>query len=426
MARAGLIVCAVLLGAAALTPLSVTAQRGGMFLGSADDPAIQYATTPLANVVDDLDRAIQDGSVRLSFDGRSGYLGSLLDALRLPADSQLLVYSQGSLQGRRVGPSNPRAVYFSDRVAVAWVRDGDVLELAAHDANAGAVFYTLEQRPAERPVLKREFRCLGCHMTGDTGGVPGFLMFSTSLDTTGERYMRIVATDQRTPYPDRFGGWFATGHSGSARHLGNQVPALERHDGADLSSVAGLFDPDGYRAATSDIGALLVFSHQVQMSNLLTRASWEARAADPARHPDRSVQPQFVETLMNGVAEEVVDYMLFVDEAPLPDGVRGGSAFAARMAAGAPRDRRGRSLYELDLTRRLLKYPCSYLIYTPAFDALPPLARTAVYKRLWQVLSGEAREPKYGALSLADRQAIVEILHDTKPGLPSYFTTVTH
>lgn len=420
------IACAALLGAAALWPPHVGAQRGGMFLGSADDPAIQYASAPLDNVVDDLNRKLQDGSASLTFEGRSGYLRSVTEALRVPVDSQLLLYSQGSLQGRRVGPSNPRAVLFSDRVAVAWVRDGDLLEIAAHDAQAGVVFYTLEQRPLDRPVFKREFRCLGCHMTGDTGGVPGFLMFSTSLDTTGERYMKIVATDQRTPYADRFGGWFATGHSGSDQHLGNQVPALEHHRDALLPSVAGLFDPDGYRGATSDIGALLAFSHQVQMSNLLTRASWEARAADPALHPGQPVQAALVETLMEGVAKEVVDYMLFVDEAPLPEGIRSGSGFAARMSASGPRDRQGRSLYELDLTRRLLKYPCSYLIYAPAFEALPSSAKSAIYRRLWRVLSGEEREPRYGVLSVADRRAIVEILKDTKADLPPYFTRVTH
>ena len=64
------------------------------------------------------------------------------------------------------------------------MRDGDVLEIAAHDARSGVVFYTLEQKAAERPLFKREFRCLGCHQTGDTLGVPGFLMFSTTPDPT--------------------------------------------------------------------------------------------------------------------------------------------------------------------------------------------------------------------------------------------------
>ena len=414
---------AALLCALSLSLRGVSAQAGGLFLGSADDPAIQYSTAPPRNLVDDLNRRLQDGSARLTFDGRSGYLGSALQALNLPTNSQLLVYSQGSLQGRLVGESNPRAIFFGDRIALAWVRDGDLLEAAAHDDRSGIVFYTLEQRASERPVFKREFRCLGCHMTGETSGIPGLLMFSSRPDPSGDRHMIIQPMDHRTPYEQRFGGWFVTGAARAMSHLGNRVAALDGRQG-DVSSVDGLFGPDGYRAATSDVAALLTFSHQVHMTNLLTRASWEARAADPALHPGASGQIAAVEALMRGIASELVDYMLFVEEPPLPATVAGKSGFAERMSATGPRDRRGRSLYQLDLTRRLMKYPCSYLVYSPAFDALPPLAKLPIYERMWMVLSGEAADPRYRSLSRADRQALVEILRDTKPDLPAYFTAV--
>jgi hypothetical protein len=413
-----------MLCAAAWSPLPLGAQRGGQFMGSADDPAIAYSTAPVNNIVDDLNRRLQDGSVALTFEGRSGYLQSVLDALRLPADSQLLLFSKSSLQGRLISPSNPRALFFNDRVALGWVRDGELLELAAHDERQGVVFYSLDQRPTARPEFKREFRCLGCHLSGDTLGVPGLLMFSTAPET-GNQQMKIVTIDQRSPLAERWGGWFVTGASGAARHLGNQVPALEGHPG-DVTSVAGLFDPDGYRAMSSDIAALLTFSHQTHMINLLTRASWEARAADPAQHaqtPAAPGQAALVEEMLKGIAAEVVDYMLLIDEAPLAKAISGRSGFAERVSANGPRDRKGRSLYELDLKTRLMKYPCSYLIYSPAFDALPSLAKTLIYRRLWQVLSGDAREPRYRSLSLADRRAVVEILKDTKPDLPAYFAT---
>src|SRR5205823_12956161 len=120
------------------------------------------------------------------------------------------------------------------------------------------------------------------------------------------------------------------------------------------------------------------------------------------------------------------DYLLFLDEAPLTDRVRGSSAFAQRFAAAGPRDAKGRSLRELDLTRRLMKYLCSYLIYSDAFDALPASAKDPIYRRMWEVLSGEDSGARYRtALSLADRQAIVEILRDTKQDLPPYFQTVS-
>lgn len=429
--RFGPATCAVigagLLCAAASWPAGLGAQRGGMFLGSADDPAIAYSTGALNNVVDDLNRRLADGSARLTFEGRSGYLKSALDALAVPADSQLLVFTQLSLQGRLVNPSNPRALYFSERAVLGWVRDANLIEIAAHDEKAGVAFYTLDQKPAERPTFRREFRCLGCHMSGDTLGVPGLMMFST-IPPGGGSQEQVTAMDQRSPLAERWGGWFVTGDTGALRHIGNQVPALASHAGGGVASVDGLFDAEGFRATSSDVAALLTFSHQTHMTNLLTRASWEARAADPALHGGIAAAPgqlPLVEALMTGVATEVVDYMLFVDEAPLPGPVAGRSGFAERMTARGPRDRRGRSLYELDLQRRLMKYPCSYLIYSPAFDALPPLAKAPIYRRLWAVLGGEVQDPRYRSLSLADRQAVVEILRDTKPDLPPYFAAVT-
>ena len=406
-------------------------------MGSADDPAIAYSTAPLSNVVDDLNRRLQDGSAALTFEGRAGYLQSVIDALRLPTDSQLLVFSKGSLQARQISPSNPRALYFNDRVALGWVRDAELIEVAAHDAKLGMVFYSLEQRAAPRPVFKREFRCLGCHVTGDTLGVPGLMMFSTRVDPV-DQHATVTVMDQRIPLAARWGGWFVTGSSGRARHMGNQAPALQGRSEAALAAVDGLFEPDGFRRMSSDIAALLTFSHQTHMTNLLTRAAWEARAADPAEHAQVSASPgrsapdrrpptalPLVETMMRGIADEVVDYMFFVDEAPLPDAVSSSSGFRERLAASGPRDRQGRSLYELDLNTRLMKYPCSYLIYSPAFDALPPLAKAPIYRRMWDVLSGAAREPRYASLSLADRRAVVEILRDTKPDLPTYFSAVT-
>jgi hypothetical protein len=207
--------------------------------------------------------------------------------------------------------------------------------------------------------------------------------------------------------------------------MGNETAALDARVSRELTSVEGLFDSDGYRALSSDIVSHLVFTHQIGMTNLLTRAGWQARVADPALHPPYTAAPgeeERIALMMKGVASEVVDQLLFVDEAPLTDRVHGQSGFAERFAASGPRDRQGRSLYELDLNRRVMKYPCSYLIYAPAFDALPPRAKDPIYTRLWEVLSGEERDARYQkALPRADRQAIVEILRDTKKDLPSYF-----
>ena len=402
------------------------AQRAGSFMGSADDPAIRYSTAPLNNAVEDANTKIQSGAVPFTFEGRSGFLRAALDALDIPVDSQMLVFSADSLQGKRINERSPRAIYFNERVALGWVRDGDFIEVAAHDESAGAVFYTLEQRsgPTYRaPQFMRGGRCSGCHVSGDTLGVPGLVMFSTSQPGAGPGVPRRV--DHGEPLTRRFGGWFVTGSAGSSPHMGNDVTALKGRADRTLRSAEGLFDPDGYPVMSSDVVAHLVFAHQVGMTNLLTRASYEARAADPRLHPPFRSTPEqdaSIASMMAGVASEVVDYLFFVDEARLTSRVRGTSGFAERFSAGGPRDRRGRSLHQLDLNRRLMKYPCSYLIYSPAFDALPSGAKDPVYRRMWEVLSGQESGERYrAALSPADRHAIVEILRDTKKDLPQYF-----
>ena len=383
----------------------MSAQHAGAFRGSIDDPAISYSSGPLDNVVLDVNRRLRDGSLKFAFDARNGFLDSALEALQLPIDSQLLVFSRGILQGKLIDDQNPRAIYFNDRVALGWVRDGDVLEVAAHDATAGIVFYTLQNKTAGTPEFTRVFHCLGCHVAGDTLGVPGLLMFSTSR-RTGTQFDGVPRhVDQSDPIAQRFGGWFVTGSTGSMKHMGNDVSALDGLPSRELTSVDRLFEPSGYRTVTSDVVAHLVLTHQAGMTNLLTRAGWEARMTASA--DETAVAP-----LMDGIAREVVDYMLFVDEAPLTDRVRGNSGFADRFSKRGPHDAKGRSLYELDLTHRMFKYRCSYMIYSPAFDALPPRMKSAIYHRMWDVLS---------TMPAAERQPIVEILRDTKPDLPASF-----
>ena len=401
------------------------AQRGGMFHGSADDPGIGYMTSPLENPIDTLNKRLDAGTARLTFQGRSGYLRSALEAIGLPIDSQLLVFSPASLQGRRISPTNPRAIFFKDDVELGWVRDGDVIEVAAQDARQGIVFYTLPQKEVEAPRFQRATTCLGCHMSGDTSGVPGLLMFSSTPESD-RAFASTIFMNHTMPVANRFGGWFVTGALTPASHQGNAVAALEGRSRA-LTSTEGLYDPDGYLSSSSDIGALMVFAHQAQAINLMIHAGWEARAADPALHPGRPPDSEaLLAPVLQAVAEDVVDSLLFIDEARLDGRVQGASGFAERLAAEGPRDKKGRSLRQLALTGRLMRYPCSYLIYSPMFDALPPSMKSLIYERLWQVLSGAEKDARYrAALTLADRQAIVEILRETKAGLPSYFKLVT-
>jgi hypothetical protein len=124
---------------------------------------------------------------------------------------------------------------------------------------------------------------------------------------------------------------------------------------------------------------------------------------------------------INLAADELVDYLLFIEEDLLTEPVKGTSGFEASFPKEGPRDRKGRSLRDLDLKTRLLKYPCSYLIYSDAFDRMPDAARERVYRRLWEVLTGADKSPKFARLSTEDRRAILEILLETKKNLPAYW-----
>jgi len=381
------------------------------------DPRIDYLGGATTDPVARLNEKLKSGALALRDEPTRGYLRSVLEALDVPVESQILVFSKTSFQGPRIGPHNPRAVYFNDRVAVGWVRGGEVLEFAAHDPRQGTVFYTLAQPGSGPPEFRRNnIACVQCHSSEATNYVPGMFVGSVYPEKSGmPAYGPAYLTDHRTPFELRWGGWYVTGDH-SSRHLGNAVvtdpnnlEGMATPETSHVRSLAGRFDPEGYLSTDSDLVALLVMEHQAYMLDLITRIGWEARLGSDA---GRSI---------TATAAELVDYMLFVDEAPLPDRIAGSTRFAEVFQARGPRDGKGRSLRDLQLSGRLMKYPCSYLIYSPAFDALPAVATGAIYQRLWEVLSGADHSARYARLTKADRQAILEILGATKPALPGYF-----
>ena len=89
-------------GVAARVAVPVGAQSRGMFFGSTEDMAIKYGTAPLDNPVIALNQKLKDGTIRLTLDGRGGYLESALQALEIPVESQMLVFSATSLQARLI------------------------------------------------------------------------------------------------------------------------------------------------------------------------------------------------------------------------------------------------------------------------------------------------------------------------------------
>jgi len=105
--------------------------------------------------------------------------------------------------------------------------------------------------------------------------------------------------------------------------------------------------------------------------------------------------------------------MLFAGEAKIYEPIAGVSTFTRTFPQQGPRDSQGRSLRDFDLTKRLFRYPLSFMIYSEAFDALPDLAKQQIYRKLFTALTLE---------STTENQATLAILRETKPNLPGYWS----
>jgi hypothetical protein len=413
----------VLLG---LVAAGVRAPAQGDFQGAShlmpfDEDTIAYSKARETGRVARLQQRLDSGEVQLTSDDAYGYLLSLLRGLDISTNSQMLVFSKTSFQRDRIGPKAPRALFFNDDVYVGYVPGSPLLEISAADPRLGGVFYTLGQARAERPRFMRTDQCLECHASAKTMGVPGPLVRSFATDESGvvDLASGTSLVNHRTPIEERWGGWYVTGQHGRQTHRGNLIgPAAfdrqqkEPNHAGNQTNLSRFFDGSAYPAPTSDIAALLVLEHQVHMHNFITRLNYEATLA--------LKQYGHLNYLRN-VTESFLRYLLFVEEAPLASPVHGSEAFAREFTARGPRDRQGRSLREFDLRTRLFKYPCSYLIYSEAFDALPGPMKERLYQRLHDILTGKDDAPEFQQLSQGTRRAILEILAATKSGLPQYW-----
>ncbi len=378
-------------------------QRTGAFDQSRDHPAIKYSTADTHTIVDDLNRKLADGSAKLVFDEKTGYLKSVLELLKIPVESQVLVYTQTSQQARHITMTNPRAIYFNDEASVGYIRGAGMLEIVAQDPQLGSIFYVIHQEPGAAQRFGREQQCLRCHLSWDTLGVPGLSVLSTLPRQTERDYANGFFVDHYRAIQERWGGWYVTGRRVPARHMGNLPLFMAKPPDTPppaRASLAGQFDLSGYLTAYSDVVALMVLDHQAHFANLVTRATWEARLGNEMRIAES--------------ADALADYLLFVDEAAIADGpIVGSSGFAEVFVAQGRKDAKGRSLRELDLKTRLQKYPLSYLIYTRQFAALPQAPKNLVMGRIDDVLSGKIGGPKYAHLTPPVRAAIREILAAT-------------
>ena len=415
----------LIVGLAVILPAVVSAglqsQPPSQSLYDFDHGVVRYTTTDASDPISKIQGRIDSGDLKLKFDSDLGYLPALLEELRIPRTSQSLVFSKTSLQLFLIAPDNPRAIYFNDDVYIGSVQASPLLEVAAMDPKLGAVFYTLTQKNTEKPQFQREFlACLLCHDTPITNDVPGLMVLSVLTDRGGNVIPAAgtAAMTDRTPFKERFGGWYVTGTHGEQQHWGNLTATVTREtigdaktylrrlnleQGANVTNLGTRLDTKPYLTPHSDIAALMVMTHQTRIHNLITRTRFDMQAVgdDPER--------------IRVAVEPLVRGMFFVWEAALAEPVVGTTSFARDFAATGPRDRKGRSLRDLDLTKRLLRYPLSYLVYSEQFAGLQEPARRQFFKRAQEILTSTDPGRDFSHLSAADREAIAEILTDTHP-----------
>ncbi len=386
-----------------------------------DESIIAYSEQTPADRVAKLQARIASGEVKLKWDEKFGWLPALLDALKVPKSSQMLVFSQTSLQRRAINPRNPRAIFYNDDVYIGYIPHAPMMEISAVDPKLGGVFYSIEQEEVKKPSFVRNSECIQCHVSGRTLGVPGHFVRSLQTDGGGEIKAGTDSGEVThcAPLGERWGGWYVSGQSGAQAHLGNLIgeSAFDRHASepgfrGNLADLTQLIDTAKYLTPHSDIVALMVLEHQGHMHNYITRLNYETRIMMATYGHIRYLKNQ---------ENAFLRYLLFAEEVPLTAPISGNPQYAADFTASGLRDSKGRSLRDFDLQTRMFKHPCSFLIYSEAFDEIPAVMRERLLQRLHEILTGQDADPQFSKISAPDRQAILEILRETKPNLPGYW-----
>jgi hypothetical protein len=359
-----------------------------------------------------LAKRLETGETTLEYKNKWGYLQNLLRELDINVDSQVLVFSRTSLQQDKIGPKTPRAIYFNDTIAVGYVQHGVVYEITAADPIA-TQFYTLDTTKVDKPKIEGDRSiCLACH--GYTWAAHAFVATVYPGADGAPFFMGgdlFHVTDHRTPFEERWGGWYVTGTHGKMQHLGNAIAPnpyrpveLETRYTQNLTSLVTKFDVTKYLTPTSDLIALMTLEHQTQAMYYMNAVSAQFRAAANESDNKRPTAAQ-----LDAAVENLVSYLTFNDEAKLTSPIKGVSTFSQTFPKRGPRDSKGRSLRDFNLQTRVFEYPLSYTIYTEIFDKMEPRALERVYRRLYQ------------ELSKTQNRVALEILRDTKPNLPAYF-----
>ena len=365
-----------------------------------EEEPIRYSQRePTRNAIARLQASLNAGEVVLEHRGEQGYLAALLEHLKIPFSSQVLVFSKTSLQDDKISPDKPRAIYFNDTTHVGYVQGG-LIEIAVADPDLGMVFYTLDPDKNDKPQLFRQAnRCLSCHGAARTKGVPGLLVRSVYPDSQGQPIVKAGSflSNHRSPFEQRWGGWYVTGKHGDLQHMGNYVlkdgvkpKTFNNHAGMNVTELHAHLDASHYLVGSSDIVALLTLEHQVEAYNLLTQANfvaqhaiWQARQRSN-ENTSGPVLDQAEQARIANAVQPLIKYLLFEPEAKLTSKVVGTSSF--RSDFETRQSAISKHVGRFNLESRLFEVPLSYLLYSDVFSELSPELQSAIQGELMKAV----------------------------------------
>lgn len=362
---------------------------------------------------------VQAGKVELDYSGEKGFVASVLKSLDIPASSQMLLFSTTSLQLSLITPRSPRAIFFNEDIYLGWVQGGKI-EIVSVDPDLGGVFYIFDiPRNGQPPRPERATRCMNCHAREDTGYVPGLVVKSVIPGVRGGSLesFRQEQSGHGIPLNQRFGGWYLTGTGGLTNHLANFFGSLSPQGIQRQYVQPGVaFNFDRYLAAHSDLLPQLVHEHQVGFVNRAIEATYRTRTA--LAEGGGKLSPANA-VMLDQQARALTRYMLFADEVPLPrGGVAGDEEFKRDFTSVRRLGPGGASLKDFELRTRLFQHRCSPMIYSLAFQGLPPEMKQRVFARLAQALDSARPDKEFAYLPATEKQSIRNILKATLPELP--------
>jgi hypothetical protein len=386
-----------------------------------DSPANRYWDQPLHDPFTQFRAELEGGKVTLERSSERAFVKSLLDALKVPVSSQMLVYSTTSLQLSRISPSNPRALYFSDDIYIGWVPGGRI-EIASIDPDLGCIFFIFDvPRDDDQPLqIERSNRCMNCHAGAETRDVPGINIKSVVPGPTGGSLdaFRINETGHTIPLSERFGGWHLTGNHGIEKHWGNLIGKLWQGELSTTPLNPGeRFEWSRYLVPTSDILAHMVHEHQAGFVNRVVEGTYLARAFLHISKESTDLTSDQAR-ILDQHADIIVRYLLFAEEAALPpSGIQPDPAYAEAFLSKRLPGQNDTALRDLDLQTRMFKFRCSYMIYSRLFHSMPSPLMARVQKRIAKALQTENPDPAFAYLPPNEKDAIRAILEDTLPAL---------